>query len=211
MPRTDLTPTRADEPSGHEDHERSAHHENLLKDVQDWLAPVAPDGAHRVLDPGFGQSVPAVALPARAQALSAATGLPVALLEDAPAPHRIEALTDLVDGTVRYVGVRTRYRDGLHVTVRWLNPADEPPASDELRQAAASCSLFDDGLLVVDGTPLPATVYRPRHGAPVITRAAMARGWYVSVHGPDRDGIRVRLEAADRAPGPGLPRRGNAT
>ncbi|MFJ6140199.1 hypothetical protein [Kitasatospora sp. NPDC092286] len=211
MPLTDLASTLADEPSGHEDDERTARHENLLQDVQNWLEPVAPDGAHRVLDPGFGQAVPAVALAARAEAVSAATGLPVALLEDAPAPHRSEALTDLVDGTVRYVGARARYRDGLHVTVRWPDPADEPPATDEVRQAATSCALFNDGLLVVDGTPLPATVYRPGRGAPVITRAAMARGWYVSVHGPDRDGIRVQLKTVNRAPGPGLPRRGNAT
>ncbi|MFE7525339.1 hypothetical protein ACFU7Y_06420 [Kitasatospora sp. NPDC057542] len=195
-----------DEPSGYDTDVRIARGENLRHDAQDWLDPVG-----RVLDPGFGRTAPTVPLVARIEAVAATTGLPVALLDTAVAPHRIRALTGLVGGLVRYTGTETRYRDGREVAVRWPEPWDEPPAMEETRQAVGSCRLFEDGLLIVDGAQVPATVYRPVRGGAAMTWAAEVGGWFVSVRGPAHDGTRVHLVGADRKPGPGRPRHDGAS
>uniref|UniRef100_UPI002F917C02 hypothetical protein n=1 Tax=Kitasatospora sp. NBC_01519 TaxID=2903576 RepID=UPI002F917C02 len=197
--------TVADEPSAYDTEVRIARGEILRQDVQDWLDPVG-----RVLDPGFGRTAPTVPLAARIEALAAATGLPVALLDTAAAPDRIRALTGVVGGLVRYTGVETRYRDGRDVAVRWPDPWDNPPAMEETRQLVESCRLFTDGLLIVDGSQVPATVHRPVRGG-ATTWVAEVGGWYVSARGATHDGTRIRLVGADRKPGPGRPRHDGAT
>ncbi|MFF2618819.1 hypothetical protein [Kitasatospora sp. NPDC058046] len=196
---------------GYDTDVRKARGENLREDVQDWLGNVGPGGEQRVLDPGYGRDAPVVPLATRIKAVTAATGLPVALLDTGPAPYRMRGLTNLVGGLVRYTGIEARYPDGRDVAMRWPIPSDEPPATEETRQAAESCPLFTDGLLIVDGTQVPATVYRPVRSGAVPTWVAEVGGWYVSVRGTTYDGTRVRLVGADRKPGPGHPRRTGAT
>ncbi|MEE1820993.1 hypothetical protein PUR61_02070 [Streptomyces sp. BE20] len=184
--------------------------ENSRRQARDWLDPVGTDGTRRVLDPGFGLGTPALSLTDRVATVRAATGLPVALLDGPAAPRRITALTALVDGASHYAGTETRYPDGRSVRVHW--PTLPPPAATAGTAAAVQDSgLFARSTPVVDGTPVEATGCRSRPGGPVVTRLAEAGGWLVSVSGQDLDGTRVRLVGADRAPGPGLPRTGDAT
>ncbi|MFB7673166.1 hypothetical protein ACFC26_17330 [Kitasatospora purpeofusca] len=172
------------------------------RQASEWLHPVRADGVRRVLDPGFGQDAPEIALDARVDALRLATGLPVALLATDTPPKRISALTGSVDGLSRYTGIVARYADGRSAELRLPCPLDPPPQNTA--SAEEACGLFTRSYLTVDGTPVGATGCRQEPDGPVEWRLADVGGWNVGVRGTAvADGAAVRVVGVGRPPGPG--------
>ncbi|MEU9127783.1 hypothetical protein AB0D08_06655 [Kitasatospora sp. NPDC048540] len=160
-------------------------HFELAADVTRWQAAGEPGGAELVLDPGFGRDLAPVPLEQRASVVTGATGLPVALLADGEAPVMISAVTQPVQGRMRYTSVEARYRDGLRVTV--AVPFDLPPLSPEEHTATQpvleETRMFSSSRLVVDGEAVEAVTYHPARDEAAVTRCAEVRGWSVRVSG----------------------------
>ncbi|MFD9062296.1 Scr1 family TA system antitoxin-like transcriptional regulator [Kitasatospora purpeofusca] len=177
---------------------------NVCRRASEWLHPVRPDGVRRVLDPGFGQDAPEVALDERVDALRRATGLPVALLDTDTPPQRISALTGSVDGLPRYTGIVARYADGRSAELRLPCPLGPPPQTAGTPSAEEDCGLFTRSHLTVDGARVEATGCRQEPDQPVAWRLADVGGWNVGVRGTAvADGAAVRVVGAGQRPGPG--------
>ncbi|MFE4512637.1 hypothetical protein ACFRMQ_00355 [Kitasatospora sp. NPDC056783] len=173
-----------------------------------WAAGAPSPGTDGLApDPGAG-----VPLAERARVVAEATGLPVAVLDDAAVPSWIDADSEPVDGRMRYAGVTAHYDGGLSVSVRARRTLPEPANVPTGERLAAAGGLFADGTLVVDGVTYLAVGCRALPRGPVKGWTACAAGWLVTVRGAaHRTGVRL-LHAGAAVPGPGhpVPRRGTA-
>ncbi|MFJ6140197.1 hypothetical protein [Kitasatospora sp. NPDC092286] len=150
-------------------------------------------------DPGTG-----VPLAERARIVAEATGLPVAVLDHAAVPPRIDADSEPVDGRMRFAGVTAHYDGGLSVSVRAHRSRPET-ADEPAGERPAAADLFADGTLVVNGVTYLAVGCRALPRGPVKGWTACAASWLVTVRGAaNRTGVRL-LHADTAAPGRGHP------